>query len=232
MIAAAPPLVIGIGNILLRDEGVGVHVVVELERRVAAGQLDVPPGTRLVDGGTLGLELLPMISGASALILVDAVNLRAAPGSVAVIRGDAIEGTLTGHVSPHQVGIADLVAAARLMGVLPADSTLVGIQPAEIDIGLSLTPAVEAAVPDAMAAVCDELRRCCGTATTAHAGGWSQARWRSAGRTSGGCGAAAAPASRERTSPAELPGPAAVSSNAICVAPPRRTVSEKMSGRL
>lgn len=167
MIEAAPPLVIGIGNILLRDEGVGVRVVVELERRVAAGLEDVPPGTRFVDGGTLGLELLPMISRGSALLLVDAVNLRQAPGSVAVIRGDAIEGTLAGHVSPHQVGIADLVAAARLMGVMPVAASLVGIQPLEIEIGLDLTPEVEAALPDAMAAVCAELRRYCGAGQSA-----------------------------------------------------------------
>ncbi len=164
-----PPLVIGIGNILLRDEGVGVRVVEELQRLVSAGRIDVPPGTRFVDGGTLGLELLAMIDVRSPLILVDAVNLRQAPGSVAVIRGDAIEGTLAGHVSPHQVGVADLVAAARLMGVLPVDASLVGIQPLEIEIGLDLTPGVEAAVPAAIAAVCDELRRYCGTGTTAEA---------------------------------------------------------------
>jgi len=72
-------------------------------------------------------------------------------------RGDAIEGTLAGHVSPHQVGVADLVAAARLTGVMPKASSLVGIQAEEIDIGLELTPAVEAAVPDALAAVVAEL---------------------------------------------------------------------------
>ena len=167
MSGAAPPLVVGIGNILLRDEGVGVRVVLELERRVADGQLDVPPGTRFIDGGTLGLELLPLIASASALVLVDAVNLGQSPGSVTVIRGDAIEGTLAGHVSPHQVGVGDLVAAARLMGVFPAAASLVGIKPAEIDIGLDLTPEVEAAVPDAMARVCTELRQYTGTGKAA-----------------------------------------------------------------
>ena len=155
----AAPLVIGIGNILLRDEGVGVRVVMELERRVAQGHLAAPPGTRFVDGGTLGLELLPMLTDASALVLVDAVNLGGPPGTVSVLRGEEIEGTLAGHVSPHQVGVADLVAAARLMGVMPRDSSLVGIQPAAIDIGLDLTPQVEAAVLDAMTRVGAELDR-------------------------------------------------------------------------
>jgi hydrogenase maturation protease len=153
------PLVIGIGNILLRDEGVGVRVVVELERRFADGRLAAPPGTRFIDGGTLGLELLPMLADASALILVDAVNLGGPPGTVSVLRADEIEGTLAGHVSPHQVGVADLVAAARLMGVMPRDSSLIGIQPAAIDIGLDLTPRVETAVLYAMARVGAELER-------------------------------------------------------------------------
>ena len=152
-----PPLVIGIGNILLRDEGVGVQVVLELGRLALAGRLEVPPGTRFVDGGTLGLDLLPMIGGTSSLILVDAVDLRLPPGSVTVIRGDQIEGTLGGHVSPHQVGISDLVATARLLGVWPAAASLVGIQPAEIEMGLALSPSVAAALPEALALVCAEL---------------------------------------------------------------------------
>jgi hydrogenase maturation protease len=153
------PLVIGIGNILLRDDGVGVRVVEELQRRLTDGLLDLPPGTVLMDGGTLGIDLLPLIATTSTLILVDAVSLGPGPGSVTVIRGDSIEGTLAGNVSPHQVGVADLVAAARLLGVMPASVSLVGIRPAEIDIGLALTPAVEAAVPEAITAVCAELRR-------------------------------------------------------------------------
>jgi hydrogenase maturation protease len=167
---AGPPLVMGIGNILLRDEGVGVHVVMELQRQVADGLLEVAPGTRFVDGGTLGLELLPLFAGASALILVDAVNMGGAPGAVSVIRGDAIEGTLAGHVSPHQVGIADLVAAARLMGAMPAAASLVGIEPARIDIGLDLTPEVAAALPGAVRAVCVELQRTSGNAAAAARG--------------------------------------------------------------
>lgn len=151
------PLVIGIGNMLLRDEGVGVRVVSELARGFADGGPSFPPGTRFVDGGTLGLELLPMIQDASILVLVDAVNLRRPPGSVAVYRSDAIEGMLAGHVSPHQVGVADLVAAARLLGVLPEATSLVGIQPASIEIGLELTAAVEEAVPVAMELIREEL---------------------------------------------------------------------------
>ncbi len=147
-------LIVGIGNVLLRDEGVGVHVAQAL-----AGEGRLPPGTQVVDGGTLGLDLLPRIQDAGALILVDAVNLRTHPGDLRTLHGDAIHGVLAGHVSPHQVGIGDLVAAARLLGRLPADVTLVGIQPAVIEVGLDLSDAVAAAVPVAVQTVYDEAWR-------------------------------------------------------------------------
>jgi hydrogenase maturation protease len=149
-------LVLGVGNVLLRDEGVGVRVIEELER-LPAGALPDPGRVRLVDGGTLGLDLLPLIEDSSALILVDAVNLRREPGTVGVIRGDDLHSTLAGHVSPHQVGVGDLVAAARLSGVIPPYVSLVAIQPEAIEIGLDLTAAVEAALPRAVAATLDEI---------------------------------------------------------------------------
>jgi hydrogenase maturation protease len=148
-------LVLGVGNILLRDEGVGVAVTQVLS---SPGGDDLPEGTIVVDGGTLGLDLLPMIGTAAALVMVDAVNLRRPPGSVAVIRGDDIHGTLAGHVSPHQVGIGDLVSAARLLGQLPPRVSLVAIQPGAIEIGLELTPEVAAAVPIAAEVVREECR--------------------------------------------------------------------------
>jgi hydrogenase maturation protease len=153
-----PILVIGVGNVLLRDEGVGVRVARELHRLGSSGHVTVPPGTRVVDGGTLGLDLLPLIEDSRALLLIDAVDLRRAPGAVEVIRGDALQGALSGHVSPHQVGIGDLLGAARLMGTLPEAVALVAIQPGEIAIGLELTEAVEAAVPTAVQSAVDELR--------------------------------------------------------------------------
>ena len=137
-------LVLGVGNILLQDEGVGIRIADE----VAA--LDLPPGIRAVDGGTLGLDLLPLIEDAAALVMVDAVDLRAEPGTVDVLRGDELRSALGGHVSPHQVGVGDLIEVARLAGTLPDRVALVAIQPGTIAVGLELTPAVEAAVPRAV----------------------------------------------------------------------------------
>ena len=153
-----PLLAIGVGNVLLRDEGVGVRVACELHRLATTGHVTLPPGTRVVDGGTLGLDLLPLIEDSRALLLVDAVDLRQAPGSIEVLHDKELQWALSGHVSPHQVGIGDLLAAARLMGTLPAAVALIGIQPGEIAIGLELTDAVRAAVPAAVQTAVAELR--------------------------------------------------------------------------
>lgn len=140
------PLVLGVGNVLLRDEGVGVAV----SDRLGEDPAGLPVGTRVVDGGTLGLDLLPLIGDAGSLVLIDAVDLGREPGAIAVLRDDEIHAALAGHVSPHQVGIGDLIAAARLMGSLPARVSLIGIQPGSISIGLDLTDEVAAAVPRAV----------------------------------------------------------------------------------
>ncbi|HYM84063.1 MAG TPA: hydrogenase maturation protease [Candidatus Dormibacteraeota bacterium] len=175
-------LVLGIGNILLRDEGVGVRVVREVAE---LGPERLPPGTDVVDGGTLGLDLLPMLEDAAAVVLVDAVDLRAAPGTVHVMRDRELHAPLAQHVSPHQVGVGDLLAAARLAGRLPDLVSLVGIQPGAIEIGLEPTPEVEAAVGVAVARVLEELEAfAAALGVDAGSGGRRPGETRSAGGTS------------------------------------------------
>jgi hydrogenase maturation protease len=154
-----PFVVLGVGNILLRDDGVGVHVVRELERQVARGDAFLPPGTRLVDGGTLGLDLLPLIAGARAVLLVDAAVLGNAPGSVVVRRADALLARRDGPRAVLPAGIDDLLAAAQLADMLPTAVSLVGVEPGEITSGLDLTEAVRAALPAAVARAIGELWR-------------------------------------------------------------------------
>ena len=150
-------LILGIGNILLRDEGVGVVVARRIEAARESGDMVIPPDTRVVDGGTLGLDLLPMIEDADQVVMIDAVDLGQAPGTVSILRDETVQAALSGHVSPHQIGVGDLVAAARLMGIMPPRFTLVGIQPGEIAIGLELTEPVAAAVDVAIDLVRREL---------------------------------------------------------------------------
>lgn len=154
-----PLVVLGIGNTLLRDDGVGVHVVRELERRAARGDALLPPHTQLVDGGTLGLDLLSLIAGARAVLLLDAAFLGGAPGDVTVLRGDALVGRPGGSRAVLPAGILDLLAAARVADLLPRAVSMVGVEPCEVAAGLDLTAEVEAALPATVAGVIDELWR-------------------------------------------------------------------------
>jgi len=137
----------------MQDEGAGVHAVRALEGRTLA------PGIELIDGGTLGIELLPVLEGASSLVLIDAAHFAGKPGEVRAFRGDQLNGSYGGHVSPHQAGAADLIAVARLTGALPGRCTLFGIQPAEMGFGLDLSPDVAAALPQLADAVMAEAEQ-------------------------------------------------------------------------
>jgi hydrogenase maturation protease len=149
-------LILGIGNLLMRDEGVGVHVARYLTQAEAIDDLYLPPDSSVVDGGTLGLDLLPMLDGARAVIFVDAVDFGAEPGHVQTLKGRQLEHAFGNHVSPHQVGTADLLALGRLTGALPDRVALVGIQPEAVDLGLEMSPVVEAMVPVAATVVAQQ----------------------------------------------------------------------------
>jgi hydrogenase maturation protease len=146
-------LVLGVGNVLLSDDGIGVHAV----RRLATDPSSETPQVRIVDGGTLGLELLPLVDDARALLLIDAVELGAPPGTVVLLRGEDLRDHLGGKMSAHQAGVGDLVAVARLLGKLPERTSLVGVQPAALDVGLELSPPVEAALADAIRLIREEV---------------------------------------------------------------------------
>jgi len=147
-------LVMGVGNTLLQDDGVGIHVT-ELMRQAEA----VPAGVSYIDGGTLGLALLPTLEEADALIVVDAAELDAPPGTVRVFRDNEIQRLLCSRKqSVHEVAVSDLLAAATLRGTCPQDRALVAVQPGCTDLGLEPTAAVRAAIPAACQAV-SELAR-------------------------------------------------------------------------
>ncbi|MGO9743697.1 MAG: hydrogenase maturation protease [Roseiarcus sp.] len=144
-------LVLGLGNILLSDDGVGVHVVRRLE--------DVDDVV-CRDGGTLGLALLPEIEAARGLIVVDAARFGEAPGAVRVFEGAEFDARLgVSRASVHELALADLMDAARLTGSGLANRALVGIEPESIAWGITPTAAVAAAAPAALRAVRDIIER-------------------------------------------------------------------------
>jgi hydrogenase maturation protease len=152
--AAPTVLVLGVGNKIMSDDGVGVKVVELLQSRYT-----FPDNVELLDGGTLGLDLLPKLQGISHLIMVDAVETGGRPGTCVRLTGEELPKVLERKISPHQMGLKDLLAVAWLLGHSPAELVLVGIQPGSIEMGLELTPEVESQVPSMRDSVLKELER-------------------------------------------------------------------------
>lgn len=149
-------VVLGLGNLLQKDEGFGVRVVQALQ-----AELEVElrrAGVEMVDGGTLGLNLLPLVEECSHLLVVDAVEAGQAPGALVELTKDQIP--LFGGIklSQHQVTFQEVLALASLRGYLPEQVYLIGIQPAEMTSGLDLSEAVEKMLPAAMLRTVDVLR--------------------------------------------------------------------------
>lgn len=145
-------LVLGVGNVLLTDEGVGVHVVTRLSRLLA----DVP-GLTVMDGGTLGLELLGPIEEAEQLIVVDCMRAGEAAGSVTVLLDRAATEWTTGQVTAHDLGLPSIFALAGLRGWQPSRVAVVGVEPERMNTGLSLTSSVECGAQEAVATVLNIL---------------------------------------------------------------------------
>lgn len=143
----APTLVLGIGNVLWADEGFGVRAVEALN----AGWR-FPEHVRLMDGGTQGMALLAHVRAARRLLILDAVDFGLAPGTLKLIRDDAVPSYLGARkVSMHQTGFQEVLASARMLGELPATLALVGVQPVELDdYGGSLRPEVRARLAEAV----------------------------------------------------------------------------------
>lgn len=146
-------LVLGLGNILLRDEGIGVRA---LERMQA--EFSLPSEVRALDGGTMGLDLLPYLDGASRLLILDALQMGGEPGSVLRLADNEIPAALALKLSVHQIGLNELLAASRFQGTLPSKVTLLGVEPASIEWGLDLSPLVDAALDTLVEAAVRELR--------------------------------------------------------------------------
>lgn len=138
-------LVLGIGNTLLADEGVGIVAMRELEALFGARE-----DMEFLDGGTLSFTLAVPISACTALLVIDAAELGAAPGTVCSFEGEEMDRFLGANrkSSVHEVGLLDLMSISRLTGHWPERRALIGIQPAMVDWGEALTPGVAAALPE------------------------------------------------------------------------------------
>ncbi len=151
MVPPANTVVLGLGNILHSDDGVGPRAVERLKKHPG-----VPEGIALVEGGTLGLELLTYVWDASYLLVLDAVDVGQAPGTLIRMSGEELH-KMPGSGSVHQLGFTDLMAALRILAKRPPEVVLLGVQPASTEWGASLSPAVEAVLDRLVEAAVSEL---------------------------------------------------------------------------
>ncbi|RPJ69064.1 MAG: hydrogenase maturation protease [Acidobacteria bacterium] len=149
-----PLLILGLGNLLCSDDGVGV-----VAAQMIAETRSVPEGVQVLDGGTLGLALLPYLEDAAQAILVDAIETDAPPGTLVRLEGDEVGPAVASRLSVHQVGVADLIEAARWRDRIPPTLVLLGIVPATTELRVDLSPAVQAALPALLDSICGEAAR-------------------------------------------------------------------------
>lgn len=147
-------LILGIGNTIMSDDGVGAKVVQELQR-----EYRFPTEVDVVDGGTLGLSLLPLLEGRSHVIVIDAVETGKQPGFCVRLVGEELPSALETKLSPHQMGLKDLLAAAQLLGHPLPELVLIGVQPKSLAVGAELTAEVHLQVETMKGAVLKELDR-------------------------------------------------------------------------
>lgn len=161
----APILVLGIGNILLRDEGIGVRAVEAL----SAG--DWPDTIELADGGTGGTNLVELIAGRRKVIVIDAMDAGAEPGTILRLTPDQLAPADRPHYSVHEFGLLETLQFAERLGCAPTEVVVLGVQPATLESGLELSPELAAAIPRIIEAVRRELEA---TAPTASPGETTQ----------------------------------------------------------
>lgn len=147
-------LILGLGNVLQSDDGVGVRVVERMQERYWFSD-----NVRILDGGTRGMALAPSLKGVARLLVVDAVESDREPGALTRCVGEEVLGFLAHKVLPHQDGLTDLLRAARLLGVFPEEVVLLGVEPAVLDTGMELSPSVAVRVDELVGMVLRELRR-------------------------------------------------------------------------
>jgi hydrogenase maturation protease len=136
----ADVLILGIGNILLSDEGVGVHAIRLLAER------KLPPGIDILDGGTSGADLVDHLDGRTKIVVIDAALGDGAPGTVYRCEGDElVEQTST--LSLHEFGLVESLRLAKQLGCSPGAVIILGIQPATMEVGMNLSPIVAAVLP-------------------------------------------------------------------------------------
>ncbi|MCK5033262.1 MAG: HyaD/HybD family hydrogenase maturation endopeptidase [Calditrichia bacterium] len=144
--------VLGIGNLIMQDEGVGIHVIRKLETEYI-----FQPEIELIDGGTSGSELYGFFEDNDKMIIVDAVNFDEEPGFIGTIEKDDILKRLNTKLSMHNLGLTDVLSHVKLLDIEPSEIFLVGIQPAVIELHDELSDVISKRVDRILEVVCMKL---------------------------------------------------------------------------
>jgi len=154
-------LILGLGNILLKDEGVGVHAVKRLQ------EMHLPENADLIDGGTAGLDVLLSAGDVDKLVVIDALKAGNEAGTIYKARFKAnekkkltefFEQEKGSKISLHQVNLLDALTAAEKLNLVFDEIVIIGVEPGEIDCGLQLTRQVERSMPDIIKTVLEEIQ--------------------------------------------------------------------------
>jgi hydrogenase maturation protease len=145
-------LVLGIGNILLKDEGVGVHIVNKLK------EMSLPDNVEVLDGGTAGLDLVDFIADRGKLIVIDAVNAGEKPGTVYRLTEENLDIKPKAIMSFHDIDFMDAIHMSETMGNKPKEVVVIGVEPKDMSDGLELSPEIEERVPRIIELVMEELK--------------------------------------------------------------------------
>lgn len=147
-------VVLGVGNILLSDEGVGVWAIERLQR-----DYRLPPEVAVIDGGTTAMEMLDDLSNADHLLIVDAVRGGRPAATIVRIADEDVPIFFKTKLSPHQIGLSDVLATLSLVGERPRGITVIGVEPASLATAMALTPQVQAVLPKVVEQLVKELRQ-------------------------------------------------------------------------
>ena len=134
--------VLGIGNVILRDEGFGVRVVEHL-----AAVYDFPPKVNLIDGGTLGIELTQFVTGTQKLLIIDSINGGKKGGAKFRFDDDEVTAHFADKISAHEVGIQDVLTQLKITGRKIPKVTVIGVQPVDVSAGVGLSATMEELLP-------------------------------------------------------------------------------------
>lgn len=146
-----PFLVLGVGNILLRDEGIGVRAI------EAMREMDWPVYVELMDGGTGGTDVVEIVAGRRKVIIIDAIDTGAKPGTIVRLKPDDLASAARTHLSLRGFGLPETLQLARQLGSAPGQVVVIGIQIETMENGLELSPKVAAAIPRVIEAVRAEI---------------------------------------------------------------------------